>query len=75
MANEIRVFVNDRGHTLAAGTSVREAIRAVMPDLLPDAEAGNANITDARGLPVNLDDPMPAGAILRATRSSRRAGG
>lgn len=75
MPNDIRVFVNDRGHDLAPGASVRDAIRAAAPDLLVDAEAGNANITDARGLPVKLDDRLAAGTILRASRSSRRIGG
>jgi hypothetical protein len=75
MPGDIRVFINDRGHTLAAGASVRDAILAAAPDLIADAEAGMASITDARGLPVNLDDQLSAGAILRASRSSRRAGG
>lgn len=75
MPNDIRIFVNDRGHTLAAGSSVRDAIRAAVPDLLADAEGGGANITDARGLPVALDEVLTAGTILRAARSSRRAEG
>lgn len=75
MPGDIRVFINDRGHTLAAGASVRDAILAAVPDLLADAETGRASITDARGLPVNLDDPLSAGTILRVARSSRRAGG
>lgn len=75
MPNDIRVFINDRGHNLAPGASVRDAIRAAAPELLDDAEAGQANITDARGLPVNLDDVLAAGTILRAARGSRRVGG
>ncbi len=75
MPDHIRIFVNDRGHTLAPGSSVRDALKAILPDLLADAEAGGANITDARGLPVGLDDLLPAGAILRAARSSRRGDG
>ena len=75
MPNDIRVFINDRGHMLAAGSSVRDAIRHALPELLADAETGGANITDARGLSVPLDQPLVAGTILRAARSSRRADG
>lgn len=75
MPEQIRVFVNDRGISLAPGALVRDAIRAGAPDLLPDCEAGNANITDARGLPVSLEQPLAAGSILRAHRSSPRGGG
>jgi hypothetical protein len=73
MPGDIRVYVNDRGVSLPAGASVRDAIRVALPDLLADCEAGRASLTDARGLPVALDDPLAAGSILRATRSSRRA--
>jgi hypothetical protein len=75
MPDQIRVFVNDRGVSLAPGALVRDAIRTGAPDLLPDCESGNANITDARGLPLGLDEPLAAGSILRAARSSRRGGG
>jgi len=74
MPADIRVYVNDRGLSLPAGTFVRDAIGAALPELLPDCEAGRAALTDARGLPVGLDDPLTAGAILRAARSSRRGG-
>jgi hypothetical protein len=74
MAGDIRVYVNDRGVSLPAGALVRDAIRLAVPDLLADCEAKRANLTDARGLPVSLDDPLAAGSILRAARSSRRAG-
>lgn len=75
MLAEIRVYLNDRGLTLPPGASVRDAIRAGAPELLPDCEAGQANITDARALPLLLDDPLVTGAILRVARSSRRTGG
>lgn len=75
MPAEIRAYLNDRGLTLPAGSSVRDAIQAGAPELLPDCEAGQANLTDARGLPLSLDDPLAGGAILRVARSNRRTGG
>jgi hypothetical protein len=74
MPADIRVYVNDRGLSLPAGASVRDAIRAALPELLPDCEAGRAALSDARGLPVALDHPLVGGAILRAARPSRRGG-
>jgi hypothetical protein len=75
MPPEIRVYLNDRGLTLPPGALVRDAIREGAPELLPDCEAGQANITDARALPLRLEDPLVTGAILRVARSSRRTGG
>jgi hypothetical protein len=74
MPSEIRVFINDRGFTLPAGASARDAIRTAVPELLPDCEAGRATLTDARGLPVSLEESLSAGAILRARHSSRPSG-
>jgi hypothetical protein len=74
MSGEIRVFLNERGHLLPAGAVVRDALRAILPDLLPACDAGQAFVTDGRGIPVSLDTPLQAGAILRAARSSRRGG-
>jgi hypothetical protein len=73
MSTEIRVFVNQRGYTLASGATVRDAVAAAAPELVAPLESGDAQVTDARGLPVDLDMPLPAGSILRASRSSRRA--
>lgn len=73
MTAGLRVFVNERPYELPPGSVVRDALRAAVPDLLPAAESGAALITDARGLPAELDAPLAAGAILRAQRSSRRS--
>lgn len=72
MPPEIRVFVNERGFSLAPGSTARDAIAAALPELVPRLASGAAQVTDARGLPVGLDDPLPAGSILRAAKSSRR---
>jgi hypothetical protein len=72
MSAEIRVFLNNRGYPLPAGSRVRDAVHAAVPELLAAAESGEAFVTDGRGLPLTLDSPLLAGAILRVTRSSRR---
>lgn len=72
MPAEIRVYVNEQGCTLPAGARVRDALAATVPELLPACATGDAVITDGRGLPVALDDPIGGGSILRALRSSRR---
>lgn len=70
MPADIRIFVNEKGHTLPAGATARDAVAAAVPELLDGLSPGQ--VTDARGLPVELDVPLPAGSILRAARSARR---
>jgi hypothetical protein len=72
MPADIRVFVNQRGFLLPTGATARDAIRMAVPELLEECEAGTAGVSDARGLPLGLDDPLTAGSILRAARLSRR---
>ena len=72
MPAEIPVFVNTRTIMVPAGALVREAIRLAEPALLPACEAGEALLSDGRGLPIALDDRLAAGAILRVARTSRR---
>jgi hypothetical protein len=72
MADTIRVYLNERGWSLSRGSSVRDAIAAGAPELLPACEAGEAVITDGRGLPLALDAALGNGDIIRAARSSRR---
>jgi hypothetical protein len=70
MPADIRIFLNEKGYTLPAGATARDAIAAGAPELLTGLAAGQ--VTDARGLPVELDAPLAAGSILRAARSARR---
>ena len=72
MDAEIRIYLNERGLLLAPGATARDALRHGAPELLAAAEAGMALVTDGRGLPVSMETPLEAGAILRAARSSRR---
>lgn len=72
MPADVRVYVNERGCSLPAGSAVRAAIALAVPDLLAACEAGEARVTDGRGLAVSLDAPLTGGMILRAARPSRR---
>ena len=70
MASDIRIFLNEKGYTLPAGATARDAVAAGAPELMSALAPGQ--VTDARGLPVELDAPLVAGSILRAARSARR---
>jgi len=75
MSAGIRVFINERGYTLPTGATVRDGIEAALPALLHSCASGDAFVTDARGLPLDLDAPLAAGAIVRAAQRSRRGPG
>jgi hypothetical protein len=72
MPDSIRVYVNGKGCSVPSGALVRDALAAAVPELLPACDAGEAVITDGRGLPVALDAPVAGGTVLRALRPSRR---
>lgn len=72
MSATITVFVNERPVHLPTGSVVRDALALALPELLSACEQGDALVTDGRALPVGLGEPLVAGAILRAARSSRR---
>lgn len=66
----IPVFVNGRALSVAAGSSLAQLLGVHEPDLLA-LLLGGASATDARGLPVDADVPVAAGAIFRLQRSAR----
>ncbi|MDX2119719.1 MAG: hypothetical protein SF070_01520 [Gemmatimonadota bacterium] len=72
MSTGLRVFVNERPYSLPPGSTVRDALRAAAPELVPLCEAGQAVVTDGRALAIGLDAPLSGGAILRAQPTSRR---
>ncbi len=72
MPAELRVFVNERPYSLPTGSTVRDALRAATPELVPLCEAGGAAVTDGRGIEIALDAPLTGGAILRARQTSGR---
>jgi hypothetical protein len=72
MTETVRVFVNAAPADVAAGSDVRGAIRAADPALAAKAEAGEALVTDARGIDLPLDARVVAGTILRVLVRARR---
>ena len=58
MPAAIRVFLNDRGYALPAGSCVRDAVRTAVPELLAFAESGDAFVTDGRAQALTLEDGL-----------------
>lgn len=71
MSDTIRCFVNERGQTVPAGSTVRVAVAAFDPALADRVVKGEAYVTDARGIRVPSDHPLTGGAILRVVVSAR----
>ncbi len=61
----LRVYVNERGVSLQAGSFALDAVRALFPDQADEIVAGRARVTDSRGLPIPSDTPLHGGAIFR----------
>jgi adenosine deaminase len=71
----LRVFVNERPVTVSRGARVREAIAALDLRLADQVQAGEAYVTDARGIQVAAEDPVgEAGAVYRVVISARPGG-
>ncbi|MBP6572470.1 MAG: hypothetical protein KA226_13685 [Gemmatimonadales bacterium] len=68
--NLIPIFVNGRPLRVTPGRSLAQSLGDYDPDLLA-LVLGGATATDARGLPVDADAPVTAGAIYRVQRSAR----
>ena len=73
MGAPIRVYVNQRAVDLPAGSLARDAVARAEPGLLSEEQGSELRLTDGRDLPLPLDAPLSAGAILRVQRSARRA--
>jgi hypothetical protein len=52
---------------------LRQLLAEHAPDLHASLAAGTASASDARGLPLDPDAPLAAGAICRVARSARQA--
>lgn len=72
-ANPLPVFLNGRHLAASPGSSLRQLLAEREPDLHASLAEGTAAVTDARGLPIDPDAPLTAGAIFRVGRSARQA--
>jgi hypothetical protein len=71
----LRAFVNERPVTVPRGARVRDAVAALDLRLADQVQAGEAYVTDARGIQVTADDPVgEAGAVYRVVVSARPGG-
>lgn len=69
----IPVFVNDRMVSVEAGVPASQAAAAAGPDVAAALAEGRAYLTDGRGIRVDAEAPVHAGAILRVIVSARQA--
>lgn len=64
--------MNERPRSVAAGTSVAQAVAAGDPELAGLLRAGGAYVTDGVGREVEVAGAVFPGAIYRVVRSARR---
>lgn len=72
-APEVRAYVNERGVSVPAGSTAIDAVRAHSVELAEQVAAGEARLTDSRGLPVDAAHPVTGGFILRVLPVRARA--
>lgn len=71
MPNNLPVFINGRPLQAPAGSTLGQLLAEHEPDLFAALLGGSALASDARGIAVDPDVPLTAGAIFRVMRSSR----
>ena len=69
----VRVFVNERPVEVERGATVTDAVVALDPALGARVAAGQARVTDGRGIDVSPADPVAVGSIFRVVSSARTA--
>lgn len=62
---QARVFINERGVSVAHGAIALDAVRAFDADQADAVRAGSLRLTDSRGLPVAAESVVHGGAIYR----------
>jgi hypothetical protein len=70
---DVRVYVNDRGVSVPAGSTALDAVQALLPDEAVAITAGQRRLTDSRGLPVAASEALVNGAIYRVVSARDRA--
>ena len=73
MTNPFRAFVNEQPVSVPAGGNALAAVQAFDPALAGRVAAGEAHLTDGRGIRVEADAPLAPGAIVRVIVSARTA--
>jgi hypothetical protein len=73
LSDSIPVFLNGRPARVPLGFTLSQLVRQEDPELGASLVAGLAAATDARGLPVDRETVLVAGAVFRVFRSSRAA--
>ena len=66
------IFINGSTVQAPAGSTLGQVLAEQRPELFAALMDGLGQVTDARGLPVDPDAAVHAGAIYRIFRSSRR---
>lgn len=69
--NSIPIFVNEHPLQVPVGASLRTILADYDPGLAEAMRDKVARCTDGRGLPVDADAAVHAGAIFRILRSAR----
>lgn len=62
---DIRVYINERGVSVAPGSTALDAVRVLFPAHAEEIAAGTMQLTDSRGLPVGHGVAASGGAIFR----------
>ena len=73
LSESIPVFLNGHPARVPPGSTLVQLVAQEDPQLGTALAAGLATATDARGLAVDPDAPLQAGAIFRVLRSARSA--
>lgn len=68
----LTVFVNERPVRVPHTADALGAVEALDPGLAEAVETGRGYLTDGRGIRVEPETPLTAGAILRAVVSARQ---
>lgn len=62
---DVRVYVNERGVSVAHGSTALDAVRVHSPEHARSVAEGTSRLTDGRGLPIDAGHVVSGGLILR----------
>lgn len=75
MTEPIRVFVNGAGVSVAAGSTVIDAVTAADAEAAAAVREGSRAVVDSRGLPVSPETTLSGGFVMRIVSArAARAG-